>query len=460
MKNMLSIIIMVLALTFSVEAQAQGPSKTCPTCGLSMAKCKYKGKHPKPSENKPAANKPKPASVKVSDATGFDNGHGYVDLGLSVMWATCNVDANSPEDYGGYYTWGETSTKSSYTWDNCFDCVDGNSSKWSVYKIDGKTKLEPNSGHDVAHEKWGSAWRMPAYEECQELLEKCTWKWGSKGGHYGYVVTGPNGNSIFLPAAGYRRDTETRLVGESGYFWSSTLSTPSYFAYNLCFVDGTPQVSDITRNCGRSVRPVLQNQPIQPNKPVVSDFNGHDWVDLGLSVKWATCNVGAESPEEDGGYYAWGETSTKSEYTFANCFDCLDDNGDNWGFYNVGSNKRIEPDSGHDTARENWGGTWRMPTDEELAELSKKCTWKWTSKGGHNGYVVTGPNGNSIFLPVAGFRNESDFRYKGEDGYYWSSTLSSSRSSSALCLSIGEKWHHIDYDRRRKFGKSVRPVSD
>ena len=460
MKNMLSIIIMVLALTFSVEAQAQGPSKTCPTCGLSMAKCKYKGKHPKPSENKPAANKPKPASVKVSDATGYDNGHGYVDLGLSVMWATCNVDASSPEGFGGYYAWGETSTKSNYTWGTCFDCLDDNGDNWGFYKTDGKTKLEPSSGHDTARENWGGSWRMPTIEELEELYSKCTWKWGSKGGYNGYVVTGPNGNSIFLPVSGYRYDKSSNRVNEYGCYWSSTLSPfASYGAQYLLFGGSIRDKDNNLRSYGFSVRPVFQNQPIRPNKPVVSDFNGHDWVDLGLSVKWATCNVGAESPEEDGGYYAWGETTTKSEYTFANCFDCLDDNGDNWGFYNVGSNKRIEPDSGHDTARENWGGTWRMPTDEELAELSKKCTWKWTSKGGHNGYVVTGPNGNSIFLPVAGCRLDTGSYGVGEYGHYWSSTLDSGSSDNACGLGFNNGYHSTNY-YNRLYGRSVRPVSD
>ena len=263
---------MVFALAFSVETQAQGPSKTCPTCGLSMAKCQYKGKHPKPvppPEKKCATcgkliskcqyggnhPKPKPASAKVSEPTGYDNGHGYVDLGLSVMWATCNVGASKPEDYGGYYAWGETSTKSEYTWGNCFDCFDDSGDSWSVYKIGGKTKLEPNSGHDTARQNWGGTWRMPTIKELEELNSKCTWKWTTKGGHNGYVVTGPNGNMIFLPAA----DTSSGIVGVgvSGNYWSSTLSSSySSGAQYLYFNSSGHGTDSFIRRVGFSVRPV------------------------------------------------------------------------------------------------------------------------------------------------------------------------------------------------------------
>lgn len=186
----------------------------------------------------------------------------------------------------------------------------------------------------------------------------------------------------------------------------------------------------------------------------------HEYVDLGLSVKWATCNVGANSPEDYGGYYAWGETSTKSNYSWSNCFDCLDNSGYSWSVYKIGGKTKIEPDSGHDTARENWGYSWRMPTIAELKELNDKCTWKWTTKGGHNGFVVTGPNGNSIFLPAAGDRNgTSSAGGVGEIGSYWSSTLSSTYSSYAQFLDFNFSNHYMD-DYYRRYGYSVRPVTE
>ena len=188
----------------------------------------------------------------------------------------------------------------------------------------------------------------------------------------------------------------------------------------------------------------------------------HEWVDLGLSVKWATCNIGADRPEDYGDYFAWGETRPKSTYNWSNCFDCLDDEGDSWGTYRLGGQTRITPTSGHDTARENWCGSWRMPTDEEFEELcdENKCDWTWTSQGGHKGYLVTSKiNGNSIFLPAAGWRSGTDRLFVGVDGYYWSSTLGSSYSRCARDLFFGSSRHYTDYDNRR-YGRSVRPVTD
>lgn len=197
----------------------------------------------------------------------------------------------------------------------------------------------------------------------------------------------------------------------------------------------------------------------QVQKPMSGTINGHEWVDLGLSVKWATCNVGAISPEDYGGYYAWGETQPKSSYEWSNCFDCLDSTGDSWGTYKVDGQTQITPSSGHDTARENWGSTWRMPTDAENDELCKKCKWTWISWGGHNGYVVTGPNGNSIFLPATGWRCGTGSFDVGGCGYYWSSTFSSSFSSNARGLYFDSSDHFTNYYYRR-FGQSVRPVTE
>ena len=193
------------------------------------------------------------------------NGHEYVDLGLpsGLKWACCNVGAKKPEEYGGYYAWGETEEKSNYyldtyKWCNgtynsltkyCTDSDDG--------RVDNKTVLDPED--DVAHVKWGGSWRMPTLEEQKELLDECTWEWTELNGVNGYRVTGPKGNSIFLPAAGYRRGLELFGRGTGGYYWSSLLyDTNGYYAYYLHFHDDRHYWFYYDRDHGHSVRPVCE----------------------------------------------------------------------------------------------------------------------------------------------------------------------------------------------------------
>ncbi len=182
------------------------------------------------------------------------------------------------------------------------------------------------------------------------------------------------------------------------------------------------------------------------NMQTTDSINGHEYVDLGLSVKWATCNVGASSPSDYGDYYAWGETSTKSEYT--------KENSKTYG-KSMGS---IAGNSQYDAARANWGSTWRMPTLDEIGELDK-CTWTWTTQGGHNGYKVKGPNGNSIFLPAAGWRGGTSLGNAGENGIYWSATPVEDYTLYAydLLFYSGDSFRAQDY---RYYGRSVRPVSE
>ena len=196
----------------------------------------------------------------------------------------------------------------------------------------------------------------------------------------------------------------------------------------------------------------------------VTQINGHEYVDLGLSsgTKWATCNVGASKPEESGGYYAWGETEEKDDYTWETYKWC---DGDEYSLtkyctdsYYGKIDNRTQLDPADDVARIKWGGTWRMPTIEEIKELQNECTWQWTSRRGVNGYRVTGPNGNSIFLPAAGYRFGTVVYLRGSSGFYWSSSLSSNYSYNAYYLYFngGNLYWYYYY---RYFGLSVRPVS-
>ena len=214
-----------------------------------------------------------------------------------------------------------------------------------------------------------------------------------------------------------------------------------------------------------------------------SDFsinaNGHEYVDLGLpsGTLWATCNIGAESPEEYGDYFAWGETQSKDYYGwdsyklieegksssyYLNKYTCPDGNAGIWyegdGEF-IGDNKTVL-DLSDDAANANWGGDWRMPTRDELEELKNpsNCTWDLITLNGKKGCRVTSKiNGNSIFLPVAGYRYNSDLYYSDSYGYIWTSTLSN-LSTGAYVLCFGSD--HVDWFNYsfRCAGKSIRPV--
>ena len=186
------------------------------------------------------------------------------------------------------------------------------------------------------------------------------------------------------------------------------------------------------------------------------------YVDLGLSVKWATCNVGATSPEEYGDYYAWGETEPKTTYNW-NYYKWCSGSSTTLTKYNTSSeygtvdNKTVlDPED--DAAAVNWGGAWRMPTDAEWTELRENCTWTWTTKNGVNGYEVKGTNGNSIFLPAAGYYSDTyGLSNAGIDGCYWSSSLYTDGPSRALDVDIRSDGVYRN-DSLRFSGQSVRPV--
>ena len=509
--------------------------------------------------------------------TGTENGYEWVDLGLSVKWATCNVGATKPEEYGDYFAWGEVEPKEYYDWNNYKWC-NGSESTLTKYNnnssnngiVDNKTQLELSD--DAAHANWGSDWRMPTKEEQDELLEKCTWTWTTKNGVNGYNVTGSNGNSIFLPAAGQYYNNTFAYSNSMGYYWTSSLETERLgCAQNWIFNSGIVTWGSGFRFVGNSVRPVrdidgsntpnnpnddpddsddpddpiviigvtvkakvpahwidlitvwvwptggegeefipvregdwyvythtagtelniifkngfgwtgahnqtvditgiTQNtcikieqegsgkatytivdclsgeedkeeddeddeEPEKPETPATGMENGYEWVDLGLSVKWATCNVGATKPEEYGDYFAWGEIQPKEVY--------------NWSTYKWNKD---------DAARANWGGAWRLPTKAEQDELREQCTWEEAVVYGIRCTKITGPNGNSIFLPKAGYSYDGMLANAGGCGYYWSSSPYTTDTNYACCLYFDSEYEDWFYYYYRCCGLSIRPV--
>ena len=188
-----------------------------------------------------------------------------------------------------------------------------------------------------------------------------------------------------------------------------------------------------------------------------------EMIDLGLSVKWASHNVGASSPEGFGGYYAWGETEEKSDYDWETYKYAVDSDGNGMfyedEFIDIGSNIS---GTQYDVAHVKWGGSWRMPTLDEIRELGENCSWKWTTYNGVKGQLVTGPNGNSIFLPASGYRYGTSVDDVGDDGRYWSATQNEGSNITAAYYlnyyySYGYYW---GYCWNRSGGCTVRPVSD
>lgn len=163
--------------------------------------------------------------------------------------------------------------------------------------------------------------------------------------------------------------------------------------------------------------------------------NNHQWSDIGLSVKWATCNLGADTPEQFGKHYAWGEIKDKMPqlYTF-----------DHYQY--AGDVVRIE-----------WGEGWRLPTLKEQQELLTRCRWIWTCRGKNCGFTIIGPNNNSIFLPAAGLHCGKGLITHSQQGSYWSETLLPANCDYAYYLHFtpGERKWKIS---RHFYGRSIRPV--
>ena len=532
-----------------------------------------------------------------------DNVYEYVDLGLSVNWATFNIGATKPEEFGDYYAWGETETKTDYSWESYKWC-NGSANTLTKYcdnseygNIDNKYLLDPDD--DVAHVKWGGKWYMPTIEEIGELMDKCSWILETRGNIEGLKVTGPNGKSIFLPSAGFYSGTElieSEMFENSneGYIWSSNRGNNNF---SHCFfysgADGRDMLCSNTcyRYLGFPVRPVCPSENLSialdstditlystsealdtcvmsnemriflkkayqlkttfklrgdeiDNREVVwkSDNesvaivsqqgrvsalsvgtanitatyqglsatckvnvierprlleNGYEYVDLGLSVKWATCNVGAATPAHLGNYYAWGETEPKAMYP---CY-LADDGSEYYSLYGSDCNYRyyasgafdymstdpIDPDRNimfskynqddnktvlgleDDVAHVKWGGGWRMPTNEESTELMNNCTWTETSINGTLVYLITsnvsGYEDSFIILPCTGYY--VDQRYDSDAVMCWTSTLYTTYWSQYYdpyplvyytSFYLGKNNEHVKNCFKRWCGLTVRPV--
>lgn len=179
-----------------------------------------------------------------------------IDLGLSVLWADHNVGATFPEGYGGYYAWGEVEEKDFYDWPTYLHCDGTRKTCHDIGKEISGTE------YDVAHVKWGGDWRMPTREEVKELCTKCNYVWTKVNGVQGVRFHGPNGNSVFLPNSGYRKEKDLYDRGLYGCYWTGTQRPRNNggYACNLAFIERYKGWSGNIRCYGRPIRPVM-NKP-------------------------------------------------------------------------------------------------------------------------------------------------------------------------------------------------------
>ena len=264
-----------LSLGFASCDDKKGTEPDEPTQGEQTEQTDQNGSSENNGNKEEEKNEPETPAIDY-------NGHAYVDLGLpsGLKWATCNVGSSKPEEYGNYYAWGEVEPKEVYDW-STYKFMDSSVNDWNgvnKYTVadsrneygdvvwydnsgnfigDNKTVLEKED--DAAFVNMGGSWRMPTKAEQDELRTECSWTWTTLNGVNGYNVEGPNGNSIFLPAAGCRSDGDLGSAGSGGFYWSSSLyAYLSGSAYCLDLDSDDVSWDGYDRYYGQSVRGVIE----------------------------------------------------------------------------------------------------------------------------------------------------------------------------------------------------------
>lgn len=396
----------------------------------------------------------------------------YVDLGLSVKWATKNVGSSQTTDYGDYFAWGETTPKEEYDW-TTYKYTEEKATKMTKYCYSslGATKdfldiLEASD--DAATCRWGQQWRTPTLDEMNELLQNCTWIWSNDyqgSGKAGYIVRsnieGFKSKTIFLPAAGHWGGKNPYDTNQKGMYWTSSLnfeSLASIQAAQLYFGSGGYETMSYDRQIGMTIRPVLNER--DPNRPkdytVTGKIQGFDYVDLGLSVLWATANVGALVPKVGGSLFSWGETEPKEIYSEKTYKFSVNGRFDVMSKYNANDNiTTIEPSD--DAATQNWGNNWRTPTIDEWTELLHNCNWEL--KFGAL-YGTSKINGNVIIISNStGCRDDFTYNSRIDGGHYWSSNNSEvdkHRGGAMVC----QYYMYTTQNINRLCGMAIRPVAN
>ena len=489
------------------------------------------------------------ATCTVTVSYSDTGNHEYVDMGEGQLWATCNVGADNPWDYGDYFAWGETTPKSEYTWSNYRYGDSPNSlTKYVLYDsygtIDYKGVLLADD--DAATQIWGEDWRIPTSAEWRNLLDKEKYLWNYTTDYNGTGIPGytikslETENSIFLPLAGAYGVDDDGNVGlfskdQMGIYWSSSLvSECDKAASLLLFGQYSQQINPSLRYGGLPIRPISSktmmtgmtldkdclfigkgsSAPLEikltPENAmsismiwtsdnesiaivssdgvvtgiaygiahitattidgayssscwveVLPEKEGHLYADLGDGKMWAVMDVGADSPDEYGHYFSWGETEEKESYSwdtysfgtqYALTKYVTDGNNGN-----VDNKTTLEP--ANDAATTRWGGNWRTPTIQEWEKLMATCSRASGTCNGTHGVWLTSTEGVKIFLPYSGVKS-STVTGAGVDGYAyrWSSSLSNLSSDYAYDMRINHNTSE-SVNSPRYIGIPVRAVN-
>ena len=381
-----------------------------------------------------------------------DKNHPHIiDLGKAGKWLCCNLGASTPWEYGDYYAWGETEPKDPklYDWEN-YKLCDGTKDGCEYVGND-----IAGTAYDAAQAALGAEWRLPGYEQFTLLGELTEREWFTLKGMNGTLLKAENGNCIFLPGAGYRQENggiHDRDI--NCYYWSSQMHPAyPYVAYCLDTKGYYYGLGSEDRICGMPIRPVVKATMADPavTAGLCPDGNHPHEIDLGTGKKWACCNVGARSPWEYGGFYAWGETEVKPYWTY------------NWDTYSLcdGTQETCRAlgeniaTTGYDVARKEWGGSWSMPSTVDCLAIIDDCTFEWLIFNGVEGAKVTGKNGNSIFIPGAGYRWADMPRYR--QCVYWTSEQSADYAHRAYQMLLDDTQHKVN-EAARCIGLLIRPV--
>lgn len=377
-----------------------------------------------------------------NDTLGMFNLHEYVDLGLpsGTKWATTNIGAKSPEEYGDYFYWGGTTAQKVFA-----------PSTTLTYKLELEELIKKGycdkngvltSAYDAATCNWGDGWRMPTVEDCEELTQNTTNKVTEINGVVGVLYTSKiNGKSVFFPNAGYYNGSYLSQSSSKGEYWSSTYIRTSvegqFYEYKgqILYSSGG-FVSDLYRERGLPIRPVTKYEYVQPSDATdlvsrpTGTFDGYGYVDLGLKSGnlWATCNIGATLPQERGSKFKWGGLSASSDDYIEGSMQELINNGV------LDANANFT--SMYDPCIRSWSTHWKTPSSYDYKELIENTKQEFIEIDGIEGLKITGPNGNSIFMPAEEAKELASGSIFEVDCRYWTSTPYQEYESASFLYNV------------------------